>query len=147
VNVETSTVEDTLPQPVRIIRGFQVEQGRCPVCGWTSRGRLGDLPVGQHGATAHRTGPQVMAQALTLHYHFGLALCKMPAVMESTTGIRLSQSALTRAAGALCAPDGALQRAYQELRAAIPASPVVKKCDLPGKCGATRGRKRSRCPR
>ena len=135
VQKETVTVEDTLPQPVRHIRLFHVEQGRCPVCGWSGRGRHPDLPAGQHGATAHRTGPHVMAQALTLHYHFGLPLCKVPAVMESTTGIRLSQSALTQAAGVLCAPDGAIQSAYQELRQAIPVSPVVNTDDTGWRIG------------
>lgn len=135
LQMETVTVEDTLPQPVRHIRRFHVEQGRCPVCGWTGRGRHGDLPAGQHGATAHRTGPQVMAQALTLHYHFGLPLCKVPAVMESTTGIRLGQSALTQAAGALCAPGGAMESAYQQLRRAIPASPVVNTDDTGWRIG------------
>ena len=135
VVVQVATVEDTPAEPVRIIRRFRVEHGRCPVCGWTGQGRHPDLPGGQHGATAHRTGPQVMAQALTLHYHFGLPLCKVPAVMESTTGIRLSQSALTQAASALCAPDGAIHVAYQELRRAIPASPVVNTDDTGWRIG------------
>lgn len=132
---QVATVEDTPPEPVRIIRRFRVEHGVCPVCGWSGRGRHGDLPPGQHGATAHRTGPQVMARALTLHYHFGLPLCKVPAVIQAATGISLSQSALTQAAAALCAPGAVMHTAYQELREAVRTSPVVNTDDTGWRIG------------
>jgi hypothetical protein len=71
---QTASVEDTLPLPVRSIRRFRVEHGRCHVCGWTGRGRHEVLAGGQHGASTHRTGPNVIAQALTLHCHCGQRL-------------------------------------------------------------------------
>ena len=135
VTEEVATVEDTPPEPVRIIRRFRVEQGVCPVCGWRGRGRHADLPAGQHGATAHRTGPQVMARALTLHYHFGLPLCKVPAVIQSATGIALTRSALTQAAAALCAPGAVMDTAYQEMRKALRRSRVVNTDDTGWRIG------------
>ncbi len=48
----------------------------------------------------------VMAQALTLHFHCGLPLSKVPEVILAATGIRLTQSALTQAAAALAAEGG-----------------------------------------
>ncbi|RYD26917.1 MAG: hypothetical protein EOP86_25275, partial [Verrucomicrobiaceae bacterium] len=135
VSERVATVEDTPPEPVRIIRRFHVEHGVCAVCGWRGRGRHADLAPGQHGATAHRTGPQVMARALTLHYHFGLPLCKVPAVIQAATGIGLSQSALTQAAAALCAPGAVLRTAYEQLREAVRASAVVNTDDTGWRIG------------
>jgi transposase len=135
VTESVATVEDTPPEPVRIIRRFRVERGTCAVCGWSGRGRHADLAPGQHGATAHRTGPQVMARALTLHYHFGLPLCKVPAVIGAATGIALSQSALTQAAAALCAPGAVLHTAYDGLREEVRASPVVNTDDTGWRIG------------
>ena len=132
---QTASVEDTLPQPVRSIRLLHVEHGRCHVCGWTGRGRHSGLAAGQHGATAHRIGPHVMAQALALHYHFGLPLSKVPAVIAAATGIRLTQSALTQAAAGLAAEGGVVHTAYQELRAAVPASAVVNTDDTGWRIG------------
>lgn len=74
-----ASVEDTLPQPVRSVQRFRVEHGRCPVCKWTGRGRHEGLAAGQHGTTTHRNGYNVMAQALTLYYHLGWLLSKVPA--------------------------------------------------------------------
>ena len=76
---QAASVGDTLPQPVRSIQRFRVEHGRCHVCNWTGRGRDKGLAAGQHGATTHRTGSNVMAQTLTLNYHLGWPLSKVPA--------------------------------------------------------------------
>lgn len=135
VTGSVATVEDIPPEPVRIIRRFHVEHGTCAVCGWSGRGRHADLAPGQHGATAHRTGPQVMARALTLHYHDGLPLCKVPAVIRAATGIALSQSALTQAAAALCAPGAVLGAAYDGLREEVRTSPVVNTDDTGWRIG------------
>jgi len=37
VQEEIATVEDTPPEPVRIIKRFRIEAGNCPVCGWRGR--------------------------------------------------------------------------------------------------------------
>jgi hypothetical protein len=91
---QTASVEDTPPQPVRSIQRFRVEHGRCHVCGWTGRGRHAGLATGQHGAIAHRTGPNVMAKALTLHYHCGPPLSKVPEEKHNTVGEARSGRAL-----------------------------------------------------
>ena len=134
---QTASVEDMLPQPIRSIQRFRVEHGCCHVCKWTGRGRHEGLAAGQHGATAHRTGRNVMALALTLHYHYGLPLSKVPAVIAAATGICLTQSALTQAAAALAAEGGVVHTAYQELRAAVPASAVVNTDDTGWRIGGS----------
>lgn len=135
VEEETATVEDTPAEPVRIIKRFRVEVGRCALCGWSGRGTHDDLAAGQHGASAHRVGPQVLAQALALHYHRGLPLCKVPGVLQDMTGIELSQSALTQAAGMLCAPEGKIAKVYQQLREEIRSSKVVNTDDTGWRIG------------
>jgi hypothetical protein len=49
---EMATVEDTPPQPARIIQRFLVEQDRCPVCGWS--GQTPALPVPRPANNATR---------------------------------------------------------------------------------------------
>jgi len=87
LKAEVATVEDTPPQSVRVIKRFHVEVGFCPRCGWRGRGTHAELMAGQHGASAHRTGPQILAQAFSLHYHHGLPLSKVPRVLKDMTGI------------------------------------------------------------
>jgi hypothetical protein len=88
-------------------------------------------------ATAHRTGPNVKAQALTLHDHCGLPLSKVPEVILAATGIRLTQSAPTQAVAGLAAEGGVVHNAYQELRAAVPASAVVNTDDTGWRIGGS----------
>jgi hypothetical protein len=56
------------------------------------------LGEGQHGATAHRVGPNAWAMAHILHYHHGLPVRKVPGVLEMLTGVSLTQSAMTQQA-------------------------------------------------
>lgn len=135
VETQTATVEDTPPEPVRVIKRFKVEVGACPVCGWRGRGRHADLAVGQHGATAHRVGPQIMGKAFELHYHRGLPLRKVPAALHSFTGIALSQSAITQAAGACCEPGGDMHTAYLGLREEVSVAKVVNTDDTGWRIG------------
>ncbi len=126
---QSASVEDTLPHPVRCIRLFSVEPGRCHVCRWTGRGRHEGLAAGQHGATPHRTGPKVMARVLTLYYHYGRPLSTVLDVIAAATGIRLTQNALTQAVVGLAAERGVVNNNYQELRAAGPGSALVNTND------------------
>lgn len=135
VSEELATVEDTPPQPTRRITRFHVEVGVCPQCGWRGRGTHADLPAGQHGASGHRVGPQILAQGLSLHYCHGLPLCKVPAVLKEMTGIDLSQSALTQAAGTLCRPGGRLATLYAQLRERIQSAAVVNTDDTGWRIG------------
>jgi transposase len=135
MQTETATVEDVPAEPVRRVTIYRVEVGRCPICGRKIRGRHPDLPEDQHGATAHRLGPNVLGQALALHYHCGLPLRKVPQVVAMSTGIELTQSALTQRAGVLCAPQGAVQKAYQTLRDEIANAAVLNTDDTGWRTG------------
>jgi transposase len=135
MQTETATVADVPAEPVRQVTKFRVQVGRCPICGRKLRGRHPDLPEDQHGATAHRLGPNVLGQALALHYHCGLPLRKVPQVVAMTTGIELTQSALTQRAAALCAPQGAVQKAYLTLRDDIANATVVNTDDTGWRTG------------
>ncbi|RYH00170.1 MAG: hypothetical protein EON58_01165 [Alphaproteobacteria bacterium] len=70
-----------------------------------------------------------MAWALSLHYHHGLPLCKVPVVIRPATRISVGPSALTQAATTLCAPGAVLSTAYEELRREVRAAPVVNTDD------------------
>jgi len=134
---EIATIEDMPAVPKRVIKRFTVEVGRCPVCGWVCRGEHPELSPQQNGATAHQVGPQVKAQALSLHYLSGLPLCKVPGVIQQTTGIRIGQSALTQLACTLSGEGGRLQPTYSELREQVGRSPVVNTDDTGWRINAT----------
>lgn len=135
VRVEEATTIDVPAAPVRKIKVFSVEVGVCEGCGRTVRATHPDLAPDQFGATAHRVGPNVQAQALALHYHSGLTLRKVPGAIEASTGIRLTQSALTQQAGKLCAAHGPVGTAYRELREEIREAPVVNTDDTGWRTG------------
>jgi transposase len=122
---EECTTVDVPPQPVRQIERFKVEVGRCPVCGKVLRGRHAKLGAHQHGVAAHQIGLRVKAQALILHYLHGLPLRRVPAVLEQTTGIRITQSAVTQWALSLTAQGTHLHASYEALRTELRESPVV----------------------
>ena len=126
---ELATIEDIPPQPRRVIKRFTVEVGRCPVCGLAVRAKHPELGVHQCGANAHQVGPLVTAQALALHSHSGLPLCRVPGVIAQMTGITISQSALTQAAGSLCNDAGVMQGHYAELREELPQAAVLNTDD------------------
>lgn len=126
---ETATIEDTPPQPTRVIKRFRVEVGRCLKCGFQIRGRHPELRAGQSGANAHQLGVRVSALAFALHYHDGMPLRRVPEVIDRMTGIRLTQSALTQSAGKLCEEGGLLYGQYEGLRERIAASIAVNTDD------------------
>lgn len=136
VGSETATIEDLPVVAPRRLKRFCVEVGQCPKCGRKVRGTHPELPRDQHGATAHRLGAQVLSQALSLHYHFGMPLCKVPGVIAMSKGIEVTQSALTQAAGALCEAGAPVQRAYENLRQQVAQEPVVNTDDTGWRIGA-----------
>jgi predicted transcriptional regulator len=125
ITQEIATIEDTPPQPKRIITRFTVDVGKCPHCDYQTRGQHPELSPTQNGATAHVIGPQVMAQALDLHYGQGLPLRKVPQVILGFTGISLTQSALTQRACRLCDEGGQFEPTYQKLKEDVIASRVL----------------------
>ncbi len=134
---EQVTVEDAPPVPRRVIKRFTVQTGRCPQCGFRVRGSHPELGRHQCGANAHQAGPNAIAQGLALHYHSGLPMRKVPHVLAQHTGIKISQSALTQAAGRLSHNEGIMERHYEALRDEIRRSPVVNTDDTGWRIGAT----------
>jgi len=134
---EMATIEDTPSRPTRVIRRFTVEVGRCLQCGQVVRGSHPDLGACQSGANAHQLGPNVKAQALALHYHSGLALCKVPHAIAQSTGIKLTQSALTQAACTLSDQGALLDKHYMDLKEHVATSAVVNTDDTGWRINAT----------
>jgi transposase len=127
-----STTE--LPEVVRPqVRQFRVAVSRCRACGQRVRGQHPDLAPDQSGATAHRVGERVLASAHVLHYWIGVPLRKVPAVLRELTGVRVTQSALTRDAQRRAA--GSVGAVYEQLRAQVPEAEAVHSDDTGWRVG------------
>jgi len=87
------------------------------------RGQHPDVAPDQYGATAHRVGPRLKATAHALHYGQGVPVRKLPAILQETTGVTLTQSAITQ--DALRKASGVVGNAYQNARAGVRQSPVT----------------------
>lgn len=121
--VQEASITD-LPEIVRPrVRLFRVAVRRCKACGATARGRHPDLAPDQRGATAHRLGPRLLAAAHHLHYGLGVPVRKLPAVVATLAGVRLTQGAITL--DAIKTAAGAIGAAYRDLCASIPEAPFV----------------------
>jgi transposase len=119
-----------LPEAVRPhVRPFRVAVSRCTACGHRVRGQHPELAPDQYGATAHRVGDRVMAQAHLLHYGLGVPLRKVPASLQQLLGVRVTQRALTQDAQRRA--EGSVGAAYEQLRARVPAAAAVP-TDDPG---------------
>jgi transposase len=110
-----------LPRP-KVIQ-YRVWVCRCLRCGRRMHGQHPDLAPDQYGATAHRLGKRALAAAHTLHYQFGIPVRKVPAVLETLTGLKLTQGAITQ--DALRWARGPVGTAYQQLRRSVRESPAV----------------------
>jgi transposase len=102
---------------------YRVWVCRCLRCGRRMRGQHPDLAPDQYGATAHRLGKRALAAAHTLHYQFGIPVRKVPGVLETLTGLKLTQGAITQ--DALRRAKGQVGIAYQQLRHSVRESPAV----------------------
>jgi len=131
VDLAHTTELPILPGPT--VRQYRVWVCRCTVCGRRVRGQHPDLAPDQYGATAHRLGARVRAAAHLLHYGVGIPVRKVPAVLHTLTGVRLTQSALTQ--DALQRAKGSIGTTYECLRAAVPEAPVVHTDDTGWRVG------------
>jgi transposase len=129
IHQEQASVIDVPPQPVRKITRINVEVGVCPRCGKKVRATHERLTPRQSGATAHQLGPQIKAQALALHYLHGVPMRKVPAILEQSTGIQITQSAINQLACQLTAPGAVLDKLYHQLRKDVSTSAVVNTDD------------------
>ena len=74
-----------------------------------------------------------MAAAHALHYGIGLPVRKVPRVLAALQGLTLTQGAITQ--DAMRRATGEVGEAYERLRAAVPASPVVHTDDTGWRVG------------
>ncbi len=130
---EIVTTTDIPAQPQPEIRRYAVETRECGKCGRKVRGQHPDIAPGQHGATAHRVGPQVKALAHILHYVHGVPVRKTPAIIEDLTGVRLTQGAITQ--DAMKQTEGAVGATYEALRASVREQAVVHTDDTGWRVG------------
>jgi transposase len=121
--VDFAYITDLPPLPQPKVTQYRVRVCQCTGCGRRVRGQHPDLAPDQHGATAHRVGKRAMAAAHTLHYQIGIPVRKVPAVLETLAGLKLTQGAITQ--DALRWASGKVGAAYQQLCRAVRESPAV----------------------
>jgi hypothetical protein len=74
-----------------------------------------------------------MAAAHALHYGVGIPMRKVPAVLETLTGVRLTQGAIAQ--DAMRRAAGVVGLAYERLRASVSEAPVVHTDDTGWRVG------------
>ena len=131
--VSYAYVTDIPPTPRPDVKGYRVQICRCQSCGKRVRGRHQDIAPDQYGASAHRVGKRVMAIAHLLHYGLGLTQRKVPAVLRTLTGVKISQSAITQ--DALRRARGEVGNAYHRLRGSVRSSSFVHTDDTGWRVG------------
>lgn len=117
----TNTDMPAQPQPE--VNVYDVAVCVCTGCGERVRGEHPGVAPDQYGATAHRVGPRLKAMAHALHYGQGVPVRKLPAILLETTGVTLTQGAITQ--DALRKAAGVVGNAYREARAGIGQASVV----------------------
>ena len=118
-----------LPRVQPEITQYNVPVTLCPSCGKDVRGEHPDLCQNQRGATAHRLGPRLIAAGQYLHHGLGLPERKVPDVLHSLCGVAVTQSALNQATTRTTAAGTPMATAYQEIKTAVQAAPVVHQDD------------------
>ena len=83
----------------------------------------------QRGATAYRLGPRLIAAGQYLHHGLGLPERTVPDVLHSLCGVAVTQSALNQATTRTTAAGTPMATAYQEIKTAVQAAPVVHQDD------------------
>jgi transposase len=121
--VDLAYLTELPPMPRPRVTQYQVWVCKCTGCGRKVRGEHPNLASDQYGATAHRLGPRAMAAAHALHYQVGIPVRKVPLVLNTLTGLVLTQGAITQ--DALRRARGKVGQKYQELRAGIRNAPTV----------------------
>ena len=116
-------VTDIPSMPRPDVRGYRVQICRCVSCGKRVRGHHEDIAPDQYGASAHRVGRRVMAVAHILHHGVGVPVRKIPSILRTLSGVKISQSAITQ--DALRRAKGEVGEAYRNLRASVRSSSVV----------------------
>jgi len=131
--VDFASTTDIPASPRPRVTQSRVAVCRCLLCGTQVRGQHLDVAPDQYGATAHRMGDRAMAAAHALHDGMGLPVRTVPRVLAALQGITLTQGAITQ--DAMRRATGEVGEAYEPLRAAVPASPVVHTDDTGWRVG------------
>jgi transposase len=106
-----------------VVRRFDIHRGRCRDCGRRVQGRHPLQTSDALGAAAAQLGPDAQAAVVVLNKQAGLSHGKIAACFHDLLGIGLTRGAsaqIVLRAGRRCRP------AYDEARASLPASPVVR---------------------
>ena len=130
---EIVSTTDIPAQPQPEVRKYAIQVRTCQRCGKSVRGRHPDVDEGQHGATAHRLGPQVKAIAHLLHYRHGVPVRKVPAIIGALTGVQLTQGAITQ--DAMKQSEQGVGAHYQQLRGSVREQPAVHTDDTGWRVG------------
>lgn len=131
--VEFATTTDVPEHPKPEVTQYRIAVCHCRNCGKTVRGTAPGLAADQHGATAHRVGPGVMAAAHALHYGVGVPQRKVPGILKELTGLTITQSALAQ--DALRRAKAEVGAKYQQLREGIREAPFVHTDDTGWRVG------------
>lgn len=131
--VDVVSTTDLPPMPRPQVRQYQVTVCRCLVGGQQVRGQHPDVAPDQYGATAHRVGARAMAAAHALHYGSGIPVRKVPRVLETLTGLALTQGAITQ--DALRRVAGGVGVVYKQLRTTVPEQPIIHTDDTGWRVG------------
>ena len=89
-------ITDIPPMPKPEVKGYRVQICRCRSCGKRVRGSHREVAPDQHGASSHRMGRRVMSAAHVLHHSVGVPVRKIPSILRTLTGVKISQSAITQ---------------------------------------------------
>ena len=126
-------VTDIPPPPRPDVKGYRVQICRCRSCDKRVRGGHCEVAPDQYGASAHRVGKRVMAIAHLLHYGLGLTQRRVPTVLRTLSGVKISQSAITQ--DTLRRVRGEVGDAYRRLRGSVRDSAVVHTDDTGWRVG------------
>jgi hypothetical protein len=126
-----------LPAQTVQITAYHVPVMACPQCGQAVRGAHPDLGPDQRGATAHRCGPRLVATIQALHHEVGLPQRRIPRVLGLTTGLQVSQGAITQAAQRLARDGSPLAMHIASLEQELRAAPYVHHDDTGWRMNAT----------
>lgn len=118
-----------LPETKPQVTEYRLEVGRCEECEQEVRAVHPEVAADQRGASAHRLGAGIYCLAHSLHYDLGIPVRKVPEVLRLTTGLSLTQSAITQDALRITGNQSVLQQEYQRLRDEVQRQPYVHQDD------------------
>ena len=118
-----------MPKVMAQITEYRLEQKVCSGCGITITAQHPRVSPDQRGASAFRVSPELMSLAHVLQYQMGITAQKVPAVLDLSLGLRMTQSSLTQAAIRNSLENKPMGEAYKALRTAVGQSEQVNTDD------------------